>query len=337
MNDDIQSTGCIATSAILSSLRARGLSPADIRNERILVAGAGSAGLGVCEAIAHAMVMEGSSEDEALQCFCVVDQRGVIGEGRPDDILSHGQRPFAKANVSIPDGTSLLEAVRAFKPNILLGLSGVGGLFTEDVVRSVAEHTDRPCIFPLSNPVSLSECTAKQAFEWTDGRALFASGSPFNDVDLGNDSMSIILRFIPDVCAFASVANSKVLLFPPVYLEIGLTNQCNNVYSFPPLGLAVTALQIRRVTDEMFYASAVRIAELTPIEDQEAGRLFPPIQDLRNLSAEVAAVIATVAIEQGHARVLPPETALVSRDTLADYMRSIMWQPRYATLVPDFS
>jgi malic enzyme len=298
-NDDVQSTGTIATAAVLASLKTRGMSPGSITGERIVCLGAGSAGLGVCNAIVRAMTTEGLSESEAHSRFILVDDKGAVGTERG---VGDAQRPFATSIV--PDGTSLLDTVNTLKPTVLLGLSGVGGLFTEEVVRAAASHVERPVILPLSNPSSRSECTAEQAFAWTDGRAVFASGSPFPDVELGNGL-------------------------------IGATNQCNNVYSFPGLGLAVTALGVTHVTDSMFHAAAVRIAELAGEEQLRAGRLFPPVENLRAVSAEVAAAIGRVALNEKLATKLPPEGALTSRAEMVKFMRGSMWEPRYSTVVAE--
>jgi malic enzyme len=299
-NDDIQSTGCIAAAAVMASLTARGLSLSDLGNERIVCAGAGSAGLGVCEAIVRAMVAAGANEQEARKNFCLVDQFGAIGTGR--NPIAESQIPFVQT--AVKDRSSLYEAVEAFKPTVLLGLSGVENLFTEKVVRSMAANTEKPVIFPLSNPISKSECSAEQAFAWTDGRAIFASGSPYDDVDLGDG-------------------------------RVGLTSQCNNVYSFPGMGLAVTVLRITRVTDSMFHSAAVRISQLAGEQQLSAGRLFPPVEDLRAVSAEVAASVARIAIEEELTTAPIPDFALQSHENMVAYMRSAMWEPEYATLVAD--
>lgn len=300
-NDDIQSTGCIATAAVLASLKARGLTDKDaICHDRFVCVGAGSAGLGVCESIVRAMMAVGLSETEALGRFVLLDEQGALGKGREN--LSHAQVPFVTS--SIADKTSLVEVVHEHKPTTLLGLSGVGGVFTEDVVRAMAQYVEKPVIFPLSNPSSKSECSAEEAFRWTGGKAVFASGSPFENVDLGNG-------------------------------RVGVTNQCNNVYSFPGLGLAVTALRITRVTDAMFYAAAVRISELVGSEANASGKLFPPVEDLRDVSTQVAAAVAHVAIEDGLATVTPPPSALSSDEGMVDFMRSSMWEAQYFTLVAD--
>lgn len=300
-NDDIQSTGCIATAAVLASLKARGLSLAAVADERVVCVGAGSAGIGVCASIARAMVAAGASPADANARFVLVDEAGALGADRATP-LPDEQRPFTSR--AVPDGTPLLDAVEAFKPTVLLGLSGVGGLFTEEVVRAMARVNAKPVILPLSNPSSNSECTAEQAFAWTDGRAVFASGSPFEDVDLGGG-------------------------------RVGATNQCNNVYSFPGLGLAVTALRISRVTDSMFHAAAVRISELAGEEQLRAGRLFPPVEDLRSVSAEVAAAVGRAALKEKLVTKMPPEAAIADHAEMVKFMRSNMWEPHYSTIVPE--
>jgi malic enzyme len=181
-NDDIQSTGAIALAGLFSSLKARGRSFNDLAHEKIVCVGAGSAGIGVCETIVEAMLKLGlvSCKKEAYKRFYLVDQFGLIGKGRNEAIISNLQLPFRREDLE--DGQSLHQVVKDVKPTVLLGLSGVGGLFTEEVVREMSKHVDQPVIFPLSNPTKNSECTAAHAFEWTDGKVLFASGSPFDDV-----------------------------------------------------------------------------------------------------------------------------------------------------------
>lgn len=298
-NDDIQSTGCIATAAVLASLKARGMGISAIADERFVCAGAGSAGLGVCNSLVQAMVAAGATEEEARARFVLVDELGALGAGRS---VAESQAPFV--NSGIEDGVGILDAVKAFKPTVLLGLSGVGGLFDEQLVRAVAANVDRPVILPLSNPISKSECSAVDAFTWTDGRAIFASGSPFEDVDLGGG-------------------------------RVGATSQCNNVYSFPGMGLAVTALRTELVTDAMFHAAAVRISELAGKEQLAAGRLFPPVEELRSVSAQVAAAVAKVALKEGLVRKEPPKSALESDEAMVEFMQASMWDPQYCTLVCD--
>jgi len=181
-NDDIQSTGSIALASILASLRLRGMTNREICKERIVCVGAGSAGLGVCETIIQCMEREGLRSHQAYRQFWLLDDKGLLGRGRVG--LTPTQARFVRDD--LPDGSSLEEVVRTVKPTILLGLSGAGGAFTEAAIREMAKHVERPVIFPLSNPVDHAECTASQAIEWTGGRAIFASGSPFDDVEYQN-------------------------------------------------------------------------------------------------------------------------------------------------------
>lgn len=298
-NDDIQSTGCIAVASILSSLRARKMSAADITKERIVCAGAGSAGLGVCEAIVQAMVSHGLSESEACNRFYMLDQHGLLGSGRQ---TSAAASKFARDDMA--DHKALEDVVKEVQPTVLLGLSGRGGLFTEPLVKEMARHVAEPVIFPMSNPSAASECTPQQVFAWTEGRAIFASGSPFANVDLGDGST-------------------------------GYSNQANNVYSFPGLGFAVTALRIAEVTDEMFLAAAVQISELLPDADVERGLLFPPVRELRHVSAEVAAAVGFVAREQKLVRRDVNSGIWESSEKLVEFMKKEMWEPKYGHLVAE--
>lgn len=301
-NDDIQSTGCIALAAVLASLRTRKLETSDLRSERIVCVGAGSAGLGVCDTIVQAMERDGIASSTARENFYIVDDKGLLGTGRETTRASELQRVFMRKDM--PSGMSLLEVVSTVKPTVLMGLSGQGGLFTEEVVREMAKHVAQPVVFPMSNPLSASECTAEQAFEWTGGRAIFASGSPFADADLGDG-------------------------------RVGISNQANNVYSFPGLGLAVTVLQISHVTDSMFLAAARTIADMLPAKEVERGQLFPGIDRLRDVSLSVAASVAVVAMEEGLARRPIPPYACSSERKIVKYLGEFMWEPRYGHIVAE--
>nr|AIT70147.1 malic enzyme [Gracilaria vermiculophylla] len=296
-NDDIQSTGSIAIAALLSSLRAREKSMRDIKDDRIVCVGAGSAGVGVCEGLVQAMQYYGMAKQDAYRNFYLLDENGLLGRGRP---LIGNRVNFSRDDLQ--DGMSLVDVVKAVKPTILLGLSGVGGLFTEDVVREMAKHVEKPVIFPMSNPSVSSECTPEQAFNWTDGRAVVATGSPFENVTLKDGS-------------------------------IGYTNQANNVYSFPGLGLAVTVARISCVTDEMFLAAGRHVAQLSSDEEVRKGILFPPVTQLRDVSAEIAAAVVFVARAAGLVRRRLPDMAWESHDSMVQYMKSQMWEPKYGHLV----
>lgn len=301
-NDDIQSTGCIAVASVLSALRARGKQPGNIVHETIVCVGAGSAGLGVCDAIAGAMESEGATTEGARANFYVLDENGLLGRGRNMSGDSLARQRFQRKDLA--NGLSLVEVVRKVKPTVLIGLSGIAGLFTEEVIREMSQHVDRPVIFPMSNPSSACECTPQQAFEWTEGRAIFASGSPFDNVELEDG-------------------------------RIGYTNQANNVYSFPGLGLAVTVLQISCVTDEMFLAAARRIAVLLGDDEVKKGLLFPKLSHLREVSAEVAAAVGMVGLEQGLVRKMPSNVEVKSFEEMVTYMKESMWEPTYGHLVAE--
>jgi len=181
-NDDIQGTGATTLAGLLSALRAKGESVESLGDQRIVIAGAGSAGIGVAQVLKQAMMEQGKTEEEARQAFFVVDQSGLLGTERISE-LSPEQAEFAR---DTDGGLSLFEVIQKFKPSMLLGMTAVGGLFKENMIREMASNCDRPIIFPLSNPTTKAECTAEQAFEWTDGNCIFASGSPFDPVTMND-------------------------------------------------------------------------------------------------------------------------------------------------------
>lgn len=298
-NDDIQSTGCIAVAAVLASLRARGRPKSSIGEEKIVCAGAGSAGLGVCFALVQAMVATGMSEEDAFSRFYLLDNNGLLSKGAENRVHHAATKLFRS---DLPDGMPLFDVVKTVHPTILLGLSGQGNLFTEDIVREVARSNERPVILPMSNPSNASECIPEDTFRWTDGRAIFASGSPFNNVTISNG-------------------------------QICYANQANNVYSFPGLGLAVTALRISTVTDSMFLAAAHRIADILPDDILQKGLLFPSIDQLRSVSAEVAAAVGMVALEEGLVRRDISEEVGKNFANMLKFMKENMWEPKYSHLV----
>lgn len=319
-NDDIQSTGTVAVATVFSSMAARGLPLSALPAERIVCVGAGSAGLGVCDALASAMVRaQGSpfadSAAAAASQFWVLDEHGLLstvppvanptgaaGGRRPPPACSRsnmapGQARYARGN--LPRGTSLADVIRAVRPTVLLGLSGAGpGTFSEPALRAMAAGTPRPVVLPLSNPLTSSECTAEEAFRWTDGTALFASGSPYADVPLPGG-------------------------------RIGATSQCNNVFCFPGIGLAIVALRISTVSDSMFHAAAVALANLVDAPDRAAGRLLPRMGGLREVSVAVAVAVAEVALTEGVAGVTQ-----FGEGGLEGHLRRSMWEPHYRTLIP---
>jgi malate dehydrogenase (oxaloacetate-decarboxylating)(NADP+) len=209
--------------------------------------------------------------------------------GRTD--LSPAKRHFAHEHPGTPD---LLAAIEAIKPTMLIGVSGNASAFDEPVVRTMARLNPWPVIFALSNPTSRAECTAAQAYAWSDGRAVFASGSPFPDFEY------------------------KGTMLRP--------GQCNNAYVFPGIGLGIIVSQARRVTDEMFFAAATTLASLVTEQDLAAGRVYPDLQRIRKVSASIACAVARVAFQRGLTTMLSPED-------LSAHVHARMYNPAYPDYV----
>jgi malate dehydrogenase (oxaloacetate-decarboxylating)(NADP+) len=193
-NDDIQGTGSTVLAGLLGALRSKGEEVSSLGDQRILIAGAGSAGIGIAQVLYQAMLEQGFTPEKARNAFYVCDQHGLLGTERISS-LSKEQAAFARPEEENVNGLPLLKVLQEVKPTIFLGVTAVGGLFTEELIREMASHVERPIIFPLSNPTTKAECTAEQAFDWTDGRCIFASGSPFNAVEMDDGRV-----FYPSQC-----------------------------------------------------------------------------------------------------------------------------------------
>jgi len=285
-NDDIQGTAAVVVAGILSALRITG---GALTEQTLLFQGAGEAATGIADLAVEAMIASGMDRAKARQRCWLVDSQGLVVKGRAG--LAAHKLPYAHEHAP---ATGLLDAVKALQPTAIIGVAAVGGAFTEEVVRTMAAINKRPMVFALSNPTSKSECTAAQAYRWSDGRALFACGSPFDPVTLGG--------------------------------RTHVPRQGNNSYIFPGVGLGVITSRASRVTDEMFMAAARTLAEQVTTQDLEQGSLYPPLKDIREVSAHIAAAVAGVAYRRGLAQ--EPQPA----DLLA-YARSRMYQPRYADYV----
>lgn len=287
-NDDIQGTAAVSVAGLLSAMR---ITNGKLGDQTLLFQGAGEAATGIAELVVAAMVAEGLDEAAARQRCWLFDSKGLVVSQRTG--LAAHKQPFAHDHA--PVGT-LLEAVTALKPTAIVGVAAVGGAFTEDIVRKMAALNTRPIVFALSNPTSKSECTAEQAYRWSDGRALFACGSPFDPVSLGGSV------FVP--------------------------RQCNNSYIFPGMGLGVIACRATRVTESMFMAVARTLADQVTPADLAQGSLFPPLKNVRDVSAQIAAAVVGVAFREGLARVPEPSDPL-------EFVKSQVYEPKYATYVAD--
>jgi malate dehydrogenase (oxaloacetate-decarboxylating)(NADP+) len=266
-NDDIQGTAGVALAGIYAALRITGQKLTD---QRFLFLGGGSAGTGIAELIGQAMTMEGMDIREARSRNALFDVNGLLVTSRTD--LADFQKPFAEDRAPI---SSFVDAVRAIKPTAIIGVSTVPKLFNREVIAAMAEINERPIIFPYSNPTSRSECTAEEAYRWSDGRAVFASGSPFPPVEINGR------RFVP--------------------------GQGNNVYIFPAMGMAVFATEAKRVTEEMFIVAAQAVAEQVSEDNLSTGLIYPPQSRILEASLHVAERIAAYIFDRGLARVPRPD------------------------------
>jgi malate dehydrogenase (oxaloacetate-decarboxylating)(NADP+) len=266
-NDDIQGTAGIALAGIYGALRISGQKLVD---QRFLFMGAGSAATGIAELISLAMVSEGLTIEEARARNTLFDVNGLITSSRKD--LADFQKPFAQKNKPC---TSFVDAINLVKPTGIVGVSTVPKLFNQQVIEAMSAVNERPIIFPYSNPTSRSECTAEEAYKWSKGKAIFASGSPFEPVTLLGKT------FIP--------------------------GQGNNVYIFPAMGMAVLATQSTRVTEEMFIVAAKAVAEQVTQDELDSGLIYPPQSQILNASLRTATKIAEYIFEQKLARVKKPK------------------------------
>ena len=285
-NDDIQGTAAVTLAALLLSGRVTGRRPAE---ERLLFAGAGAAATGIADLAVKALRRAGLAQGEAERRIWMFDVDGLLIRGRRG--LREAQRPFAHEH---PPTSLLPDAIRSVRPTALIGVTGQPQLFSEPVLRAMAEVNELPVIFALSNPTSRAECTAEQAYRSTGGRAVFSSGSPCAPVEIDGR------RFAP--------------------------SQTNNAYVFPGVGLGVTAIGARRVTDEMLLAAAQSLADQADDATLRTGALLPPLDRIREVSLRIALAVARVAIDAGLAgRETPQE--------LEPYLRDRMYRPDYRPYV----
>ena len=285
-NDDIQGTAAVTLAGVLGATRITGQ---DLTQQRLLFLGAGEAGVGIADLIVSAMVREGVPLEQAKDRMWFFDSQGLVVKSRKD--LAAHKKPYARQHAFLTD---LLEAVRACRPTGIIGVSGKAQSFTEPIVREMAKINQRPLVFALSNPTSKAECTAEQAYTWTEGRAIYASGSPFDPVTYQGR------RHVP--------------------------TQGNNSYIFPGLGLGVILSGASRVTNDMFYTAARAVAHMTTEQMLAQGSILPPLEQIRDVSATIATAVAEHAWKEGLATKERPT------DVMA-YVRANMYDPKYELYV----
>ena len=285
-NDDIQGTASVAVAGIFSALR---VTRKKMTEQTFLCLGAGEAATGISDLLVSAMVDEGMAEPDARRRCWMVDSKGLVVASRNG--LAEHKKAYAHEHAPVTD---FLGAVKALKPTAIIGVGATPGMFTREVIEEMSRLNEHPIVFALSNPTSKAECTAEQAYEWSRGKALFASGSPFDPVTYEGR------RYVP--------------------------RQGNNSYIFPGVGLGVVAVRSSRVTDEMFMAAARTLAASVGEDDLAQGSLYPPLNRVRDVSAHIAASVAEVAFRNDLAGIDRP-------DDLLEYIRSQMYEPFYTSYV----
>jgi malate dehydrogenase (oxaloacetate-decarboxylating) len=291
-NDDIQGTAAVTTATLLAAVNATGV---PLSQQTIAMYGAGSAGIGIIDLLVSAMKEEGLSEEQARNRIYAFNRYGLLVEGARG--IKESQRPLVRKRADIAgwqltggEDISLLDVVRNAKVTVLAGVSAQAGAFTDEIVREMARHTNRPIVFPLSNPTSQAEATPADLLRWTDGRALVGTGSPFPAVEIEGKPVRI--------------------------------SQVNNSFIFPGLALGILVAKARRVTDGMIMAAARALAGLSPSRVDKTAPLLPPIGDSRKVALVVSEAVARQAMAEGVA-------TIADANSLPDRIRSYMWSPVY--------
>jgi malate dehydrogenase (oxaloacetate-decarboxylating) len=290
-NDDIQGTAAVATATLISAINVTGV---PLEQQKIAMVGFGSAGIGITNLLAQFMQDRGLTEAEARNHFYAIDRYGLITEDGKD--VRPEQLPYARKEQEVqgwkqPNGEiTLLDVVRHARPSVLIGVSGQPGAFTEDAVREMAKYSQRPVIFPLSNPTSRSEATAQDLMDWTEGRALIGTGSPFEPVNVGGKKIPI--------------------------------TQTNNSYIFPGLALGILASKAKRVTDTMVKAAAEELVRHLPTQKDKRAALLPPLAEARQLGRMIAQAVGRQAMLDGQAQV-------ANEEALERELQANIWEPVY--------
>ncbi|XYH94156.1 NAD-dependent malic enzyme [Sorangium sp. So ce1128] len=295
-NDDIQGTGAVALAGVVAACRLRGES---IKDQAVVIHGAGAGGIGVAWVICQGMIRDGLSEGEALARIFVLDSKGLLAKDRP---MEEYKRRFAQAPERIASwkrsgaAPSLLETVEGARATVLLGLSGQPGAFDEPVIRAMATNTARPVIFPLSNPTSASEALPGDILAWTGGRALVATGSPFAPVEFDGKTVPV--------------------------------GQGNNAFIFPGLGFGAILSDAREITDGMVLAAAYALVDYTAEKHLDTGLIYPPVEELQEVSTRVAIAVIRAAFADGVAT-----SAKLDPASAEEHVKARFWQPRYLPFV----
>jgi malate dehydrogenase (oxaloacetate-decarboxylating) len=296
-NDDIQGTGAVALSALLTAMQ---IKEQRFRDQRFVIVGMGQAGTGIASNIRTMLLEEGASEEEAQSRVCACDTPGLLVEGMPG--LSESQQRFAQPRKGVagwtlesPNSISLMDVIRNTRATVLIGVTAKNGLFDEAILHQMSENDSRPIIFALSNPTSKSECTPEQIVAATGGRGIMAHGSPFPPFERGGKTY--------------------------------VTSQCNNMFIFPGMGLGALVSRSTRITSKMFLKASRALSTLVNGEARSQNRLLPDLQDIREVSVHVAKAVAIEARDSGLGR-------LLSDDELEQLIRKAQWEPRYYPFRP---
>lgn len=284
-NDDIQGTAAVSLAGIMGALK---IAESDLKDQRILLFGAGSAGIGISNMICKALQHEGLSEAEAVSRISLFDINGLIESGRTD--LSDSQRLYAH---QMQPTKVLTDAINAIKPTILIGVSTVGKAFTKDVLEAMAAHNAHPIVFALSNPTEHAECTAAEAYEWTDGKVIYAAGIPFDPVSYNG------FTYYP--------------------------GQANNYYCFPGVSLAIYATNPKLITDQFWVEAANALADQLTADEKAKRMVFPPQKDILEVSFNIAVRVAQYAFDSGLARVERPAD-------IVSWIKNMQYKPDYPEL-----
>lgn len=290
-NDDIQGTAAVTVGTLLAACRSKGVA---LSSQKVVFVGAGSAGCGIAEQVISQMKTEGLSDDQARSQVFMVDRFGLLTEGMAD--LRDFQQALVQPKAAIAkwkysgEYASLRDVMNCAKPDILIGVSGVPGLFTEPVIRAMKKHCEMPIVMPLSNPIKQIEARPEKILEWTDGKVFIATGSPFKPIEYKGKTYPIA--------------------------------QCNNSYIFPGIGLGVLAAKARRISDDMLRVASETLAAASPLANTGEGGILPPLTQLADLSKQIAFSVAKMAMQQGHALEMDD-------DQLKAKIHSNFWRSEY--------